>query len=107
MGELARVLKERGRDIAASPVSPAQLAGLLALDRQGHDQRRDREGRLREDVRLRPRRRRASSPAEGLTQIDDEAQIVALIGDVLADNADAVAGYRAGKTATFGFLVGR
>ena len=45
--------------------------------------------------------------AEGLTQIDDEAQIVALIGDVLVKNADAVAGYRAGKTATFGFLVGQ
>ena len=45
--------------------------------------------------------------AEGLTQIDDEAQIVALIGDVLAAHADAVAQYRAGKTAAFGFLVGQ
>ena len=44
--------------------------------------------------------------AEGLTQIDDEAQIVALIDEVLAKNADAVAKYRAGKTGTFGFLVG-
>jgi aspartyl-tRNA(Asn)/glutamyl-tRNA(Gln) amidotransferase subunit B len=30
-----------------------------------------------------------------------------MIGDVLVKNADAVAGYRAGKTATFGFLVGQ
>ena len=45
--------------------------------------------------------------AEGLTQIDDEAQIRSRIADVLAGNADAVAGYRAGKTATFGFLVGQ
>jgi aspartyl-tRNA(Asn)/glutamyl-tRNA(Gln) amidotransferase subunit B len=45
--------------------------------------------------------------AEGLTQIDDEAQIVAMVGDVLARNADAVAQYRGGKSATFGFLVGQ
>ena len=45
--------------------------------------------------------------AEGLTQIDDESQIASLIDDVLSRNADAVAQYRAGKTATFGFLVGQ
>jgi aspartyl-tRNA(Asn)/glutamyl-tRNA(Gln) amidotransferase subunit B len=45
--------------------------------------------------------------AEGLAQIDDESQIVGLIDDVLAKNADAVAKYRAGATATFGFLVGQ
>ena len=36
--------------------------------------------------------------AEGLAQIDDESQIVALIAEVLAANADAVAQYRGGKT---------
>ena len=45
--------------------------------------------------------------AEGLAQIDDEAQIVALIAGVLEKNADAVEQIRAGKTATFGFLVGQ
>ena len=35
---------------------------------------------------------------EGLTQIDDDAQIEGAIADVLAKNADAVAQYRAGKT---------
>ena len=45
--------------------------------------------------------------AEGLTQIDDESQIAALISDVLAKNGDAVAKYRAGNAGTFGFLVGQ
>jgi aspartyl-tRNA(Asn)/glutamyl-tRNA(Gln) amidotransferase subunit B len=45
--------------------------------------------------------------AEGLTQIDDESQIVALIDEVLGRHGDAVAKYRAGATATFGFLVGQ
>jgi aspartyl-tRNA(Asn)/glutamyl-tRNA(Gln) amidotransferase subunit B len=45
--------------------------------------------------------------SEGLTQIDDESQIVALISEVLAANADAVGLYRGGKTGTFGYLVGQ
>jgi aspartyl-tRNA(Asn)/glutamyl-tRNA(Gln) amidotransferase subunit B len=45
--------------------------------------------------------------ADGLTQIDDESQIVGLIDEVLARNADAVAKYRAGNAGTFGFLVGQ
>jgi aspartyl-tRNA(Asn)/glutamyl-tRNA(Gln) amidotransferase subunit B len=45
--------------------------------------------------------------AEGLTQIDDESQIVALIDGVLTNNDSAVAKYRGGATGTFGFLVGQ
>jgi len=45
--------------------------------------------------------------AEGLTQIDDESQIVALIADVLSRHEDAVTKYRSGNTSTFGFLVGQ
>jgi aspartyl-tRNA(Asn)/glutamyl-tRNA(Gln) amidotransferase subunit B len=45
--------------------------------------------------------------AEGLTQIDDEEQIVELVAGVLARHADAVRQYRGGKTATLGFLVGQ
>jgi aspartyl-tRNA(Asn)/glutamyl-tRNA(Gln) amidotransferase subunit B len=45
--------------------------------------------------------------AEGLTQIDDESHLAGLVADVLAKHADAVAIYRAGKTTTFGFLVGQ
>jgi aspartyl-tRNA(Asn)/glutamyl-tRNA(Gln) amidotransferase subunit B len=44
---------------------------------------------------------------DGLRQIDDESQIVALIAGVLAKNAGAVEQFRAGKAATFGFLVGQ
>ena len=31
MGELARALKERGRDLSDPPVAPERLAGLIAL----------------------------------------------------------------------------
>ena len=45
--------------------------------------------------------------ADGLTQIDDESQILELIGTVLKSNQDAVAQYRGGKSTTLGFLVGQ
>ena len=44
---------------------------------------------------------------EGLTQVDDESHLAALIAGVLAKNADAVLMYQGGKATTFGFLVGQ
>ncbi len=106
MGELARVLNESGREIQASPVSPGQLAGLLALIDKGTISGAIAKG-VFETMMATGQSAEAIVTAEGLTQIDDESQIVGLIADVVAKNADAVAGYRAGKTATFGFLVGQ
>ena len=45
--------------------------------------------------------------ADGLAQIGDESALLAIVGEVIAKNADAVAQYRAGKMQTFGFLVGQ
>jgi aspartyl-tRNA(Asn)/glutamyl-tRNA(Gln) amidotransferase subunit B len=106
MGELARVLKETDRDLESSPVSPQQLAGLIALVDKGTISGAIAKG-VFEKMAASGRDADAIVAAEGLTQIDDEAEIVRLIGDVLTRNGDAVAGYRAGKSATFGFLVGQ
>src|SRR5262245_48354216 len=106
MGELARVLKERGRDIAHSPVSAERLAELLALVEKGTISGAIAKG-VFEKMAATGQSADAIVAAEGLTQIDDESQIVALIAAVLGRNADAVTQYRAGKSATFGFLVGQ
>jgi aspartyl-tRNA(Asn)/glutamyl-tRNA(Gln) amidotransferase subunit B len=106
MGELARLLKESGREIDGSPVAPTELAGLLALVENGTISGAIAKG-VFEKMFSTGQGAAAIVQAEGLTQIDDEAQILTLIGDVLSRNADAVAGYRAGKAATFGFLVGQ
>ena len=106
MGELARALNASGRDISASPVSPERLAQLLALIDDGTI-----SGAIAKGVfeKMFESHRAAGEIVrdEGLRQIDDDAQIVQLVADVLAANADAVAQYRAGKAATFGFLVGQ
>jgi aspartyl-tRNA(Asn)/glutamyl-tRNA(Gln) amidotransferase subunit B len=106
MGEMARLLKEAGREVVSSPVSPGQLAGLIALIEKGTISGAIAKG-VFEKMMASGRDADAIVAAEGLTQIDDEAAIVGLVADVLARNADAVAGYRAGRTAAFGFLVGQ
>jgi len=106
MGELARKLKEEDRGIDASPLTADRLAGLIALVNNGTI-----SGSIAKDVfeKMFASGRAADEivAAEGLTQIDDESQIVGLIAGVLSKHADAVAQYRGGKTTTFGFLVGQ
>jgi len=106
MGEMARLLKEAGTDVSASPVSPAQLAGLLTLIEKGTISGAIAKG-VFEKMMASGKDADAIVAAEGLTQIDDDGQILGIIAGIMATHADAVANYRAGKTATFGFLVGQ
>ncbi len=106
MGDVARVLNERQLGIAESPVSAARLAGLLRLLAAGTI-----SGAIAKAVfeKMVTSDRSADEivRVEGLTAIDNEAEVQALIGHVLSAHGDAVAQYRKGKTATFGFLVGQ
>jgi aspartyl-tRNA(Asn)/glutamyl-tRNA(Gln) amidotransferase subunit B len=106
MGELTRALNESGKAITDSPVSPDRLAGLLALVDQGRI-----SGAMAKTVfeKMFASGQSASDivAAEGLAQITDDAQITERITAVLAANDDAVAQYRAGKSAALGFLVGQ
>jgi aspartyl-tRNA(Asn)/glutamyl-tRNA(Gln) amidotransferase subunit B len=106
MGELARALKEHGADIATSPIGADRLAGLIALVEKGAISGSMAKG-VFEKMFASNQTADAIVAAEGLAQIDDEAQIVALIAEVLAANAGPAADYRGGKSSAFGFLVGK
>jgi aspartyl-tRNA(Asn)/glutamyl-tRNA(Gln) amidotransferase subunit B len=106
MGDLARALNASGTDIRDSPVSAARLAGLLTLVERGTISGAIAKG-VFDTMFASGRAAEEIVRAEGLTQIDDEAQIVELVSGVLAKNAEAVAQFRAGKSSTFGFLVGQ
>jgi aspartyl-tRNA(Asn)/glutamyl-tRNA(Gln) amidotransferase subunit B len=106
MGELARKLKELRIDIAESPLTADRLAGLIALvEKRVVSQPIAKE--VFEKMFATGQSADQIVATEGLVQIDDEAQIVGLVADVLARNGVAVEQYRAGKTATFGYLVGQ
>ena len=106
MGELLRTLNERGQSIESAPLKPQALAGLIVLvDRGAISSSIAKEvfatmydsGRAAEEI----------VASEGLAQIGDESALESMVRDVLTTHADAVAQYRGGKTATFGFLVGQ
>ena len=106
MGELARALKAHGADIASSPLDAERLAGLIALVERGTISGSMAKG-VFEKMYASDQTAGAIVAAEGLAQIDDESQIVALIADVLSAHPDPVEQYRGGKTTAFGFLVGK
>jgi aspartyl-tRNA(Asn)/glutamyl-tRNA(Gln) amidotransferase subunit B len=106
MGELLRTMNERGASIESVPLRPPALAGLIGLVEKGTI-----SSSIAKDVfaRMYESGRAADEivAAEGLAQIGDESALIAIVQEVLARHPDAVAQYRAGKTATFGFLVGQ
>jgi aspartyl-tRNA(Asn)/glutamyl-tRNA(Gln) amidotransferase subunit B len=106
MGELARALNAAGLEIGGSPVDPRALASLIALIEQGSISSAIAKG-VFETMFASGRAPAEIVTTDGLTQIDDEAQISSAIAGALANNADAVAQYRSGKESALGFLVGQ
>jgi aspartyl-tRNA(Asn)/glutamyl-tRNA(Gln) amidotransferase subunit B len=106
MGELLRTMNERGVALAEVPLTPQALAGLIQLIEKGTI-----SSSIGKDVfaKMYASGRPADEivASEGLAQIGDEDAVVAIIRDVLAQNADAVTQYKAGSAKTFGFLVGQ
>ncbi|TAK18856.1 MAG: Asp-tRNA(Asn)/Glu-tRNA(Gln) amidotransferase subunit GatB [Acidobacteria bacterium] len=107
LGELRRILKDAGGDdMTAVPVEPIRLSELIVLaetDVISSTVAKD----VLSKMWVSGRGAKAIVDAEGLAQVGDSAALQAAIGAVLAENADAVAQYRAGKSAAFGFLVGQ
>lgn len=104
--ELFGALNRTGRDIADSPVSPAQAAELLALVADG-----TLSGSLAKQV-FEVMLETGDAPAKivedrGLKQTSDTGAIEAVIAEVLAKNPNQLEQYRGGKEALFGFFVGQ
>jgi aspartyl-tRNA(Asn)/glutamyl-tRNA(Gln) amidotransferase subunit B len=108
MGTVRSKMNEAGLEIGGFEhvFAPTRLAELIAVVERGTI-----SSSIAKDVFEKMFASGASADdvvrAEGLSQLNDESQIVALIEGVLSKSADAAAQYRAGKTATFGFLVGQ
>jgi aspartyl-tRNA(Asn)/glutamyl-tRNA(Gln) amidotransferase subunit B len=106
MGELLRTLKDRGVTIEEVPLAPGALAGLIALVEKGTI-----SSTIAKDVFAKMYESGRSAhdivSADGLAQNSDEGALLAIVRDVIAKNSDAAAQYRAGKSQTFGYLVGQ
>ncbi len=106
MGELTRKLNDTKQSIDDVALAPDALAELIALIDNGRI-----TGPVAKEVfeKMYGSGRRAADivDAEGLGRIDDQDAIDAIVAGVLEGHAATVAEYRAGKTKTFGFLVGQ
>jgi aspartyl-tRNA(Asn)/glutamyl-tRNA(Gln) amidotransferase subunit B len=106
LGEVLRKLKDTGAAVTDVRVAPARLAELIALVDRGTI-----SGSVAKDVFQKMYETGATAEsvvaAQGLAQISDEAALVGAIRDVIAANPGPVEQYRAGRTKTFGFLVGQ
>jgi aspartyl-tRNA(Asn)/glutamyl-tRNA(Gln) amidotransferase subunit B len=104
--ELLRRLNDSGRDIEASPVSPAALAALLRRVESG-----DITGATGKKVFAAMFDTGKSAEeiiaAEGLAQIQDTGEIEKLCREVIEKNPDNVAKYRAGNEGVLKFFVGQ
>lgn len=105
-GDLFGALNKLGKTIEESPVSAESFAKLQALILQG-----EISGRIAKDV-FEIMVETGGDPADivekrGMKQVSDTGAIAAMIDAVLAENADKVAEYRAGKDKLYGFFVGQ
>jgi aspartyl-tRNA(Asn)/glutamyl-tRNA(Gln) amidotransferase subunit B len=106
LSELYGALNRLGKDLETSPVSPEQGAELLALVADG-----TLSGTLAKQV-FEIMLETGDAPGtiveeKGLKQTSDTGTIEAAAVKIIADNADKVAQYKAGKEALFGFFVGQ
>jgi aspartyl-tRNA(Asn)/glutamyl-tRNA(Gln) amidotransferase subunit B len=107
LGEVSRVLKERGAEIETLPLAPADLAALVRLV----ESRAVGFGAAKDQVFPALLAGEGSAEAiiaqRGLAQVSDRAQIEALVAGVLAAHPGPVAQFQAGKESLKGFLVGQ
>ncbi len=110
LGEVSAGLNKAEIDIAAAPVGPAALAGLLKRIADGTI-----SGKIAKDVfdamwageALGEDAADAIIEKKGLKQISDTGALERIVDDVLAANPAIVAEFRAGKEKAFNSLVGK
>jgi aspartyl-tRNA(Asn)/glutamyl-tRNA(Gln) amidotransferase subunit B len=105
MGELARAANERGTDLAALPVTPAQVARVALLVEAG-----DLNDKLARQV-LEGVLAGEGDPdqvveARGLQVVSDEGALLAAVDEALAAEPDVAEKIRGGKVAAAGAIVG-
>ncbi|PHV08046.1 Asp-tRNA(Asn)/Glu-tRNA(Gln) amidotransferase GatCAB subunit B [Janthinobacterium sp. BJB412] len=110
MGDVASTLNREGVEIAAAPVSAAQLALMLQRIADGTISNKIAKevfAAMWEAKSADEQLVDAIIEAKGLKQISDSGALEAIVNEVLAANAKSVEQYRAGKEAAINALIGQ
>jgi len=105
MGEVNAQLNRDGLDMAHCPITPQQLGSMLQRIADGTISNSGAKEVFR-TLWAEGGEADAIIEAKGLKQVSDSGAIEALVGEIIAANADKVAEYRSGKDKLFGFFVG-
>ncbi|HEY8313807.1 MAG TPA: Asp-tRNA(Asn)/Glu-tRNA(Gln) amidotransferase subunit GatB [Candidatus Baltobacteraceae bacterium] len=105
LGDLSRLANETGTPVYQSPVTPGDLAELIALVETATINSKIAKSLL-ERMWKGDGSPKAIVDSESLAQTSDSGAIEKFVDEVLSDNAKAVADYKAGKTNILGFLTG-
>ncbi len=105
LGELARTANERQVDLAELPISPAQVARVVAIVESGG--LNDKLARqVIEGVLLGEGEPDDVVAARGLAVVSDDTALLAAVDEALAANPDVAEKIRGGKVAAAGAVVG-
>ena len=107
MAEMLKYLNEDKISILKSPVTPQGLAELLRLIADGTI-----SGKIAKQVFAQMYSQSDNDPRrivadQGLAQMSDSGELIAMVEEILAANSDKVKEYQGGKTKMFGFFVGQ
>ena len=105
LGDLTRLANAAGQPVYSTPVTPQNLAGLIALIQDGTITGKIAK-ELIEDMHASGKTAPQLVEEKGIKVVDAGA-VVAMVDAALAANPDAVARYKAGQEKLLGFFVGQ
>jgi len=106
MGPLTAHLNAMGKDMAAAPVTPPQMAELVEMVESGAISGSAAKS-VFEEVAASGQSPRTVVERKGLMQVSDAAALESIVDAVLARCEAEVASYRSGKHKLLGFFVGQ
>ncbi|MBR6729394.1 MAG: Asp-tRNA(Asn)/Glu-tRNA(Gln) amidotransferase subunit GatB [Clostridia bacterium] len=106
MGDITKLVNEAERETGDVPYEPAHLNSLITLIEKGTISNSAAKKVL--DAMF----REPEEPAKiveklGLSQVSDEGALLQMVQEVLAQNPQSIADYKAGKDRAMGFLMGQ
>ncbi len=106
MGSLLGLLNTQDKSIAESPVSPEDLAHLLALIEAGVISGKIAKA-VFDDMAQTGKPAKQIVEEKGLVQITDSDAIDQVVADIISNNPKEVEAYKNGRTKLLGFFVGQ
>ena len=106
MGDISKILNDKELEPADIPFSAGQLAQMIALIEKGTISTSAAK-KVLSAMFENPEDPEKIVEKLGLVQVSDEGAIKEMIDEVLKNNPQSVADYKAGKDKAMGFLVGQ